>query len=124
MKAVYKSIGIILFSILLVAVLGTVAFVGLGAMLSLWLPLSLFEASALAVGATLTIAMLIHAVGTIIRFQIHNGFDEDEFDWDSSDDSDTEMIDTTNVAKVGRNAPCPCGSGKKFKNCCGNSKAP
>jgi len=22
--------------------------------------------------------------------------------------------------KVGRNQPCPCGSGKKFKNCCGN----
>jgi preprotein translocase subunit SecA len=22
--------------------------------------------------------------------------------------------------KVGRNAPCPCGSGKKFKKCCGN----
>lgn len=22
-------------------------------------------------------------------------------------------------AKVGRNEPCPCGSGKKFKNCCG-----
>ncbi len=21
--------------------------------------------------------------------------------------------------KIGRNAPCPCGSGKKFKNCCG-----
>ena len=21
--------------------------------------------------------------------------------------------------KVGRNAPCPCGSGKKFKRCCG-----
>ena len=21
-------------------------------------------------------------------------------------------------AKVGRNAPCPCGSGKKYKNCC------
>jgi len=21
-------------------------------------------------------------------------------------------------AKIGRNAPCPCGSGKKFKNCC------
>lgn len=23
------------------------------------------------------------------------------------------------VAKVGRNDPCPCGSGKKFKKCCG-----
>ncbi len=21
--------------------------------------------------------------------------------------------------KVGRNAPCPCGSGSKFKRCCG-----
>ncbi|MGE9270311.1 MAG: preprotein translocase subunit SecA [Verrucomicrobiales bacterium] len=24
-----------------------------------------------------------------------------------------------NVETVGRNAPCPCGSGKKFKSCCG-----
>ena len=24
--------------------------------------------------------------------------------------------------KVGRNDPCPCGSGKKFKNCCINKK--
>jgi len=22
--------------------------------------------------------------------------------------------------KVGRNEPCPCGSGKKYKKCCGN----
>lgn len=25
--------------------------------------------------------------------------------------------------KTGRNDPCPCGSGKKYKNCCGNSAA-
>ncbi|MHC4336845.1 MAG: SEC-C metal-binding domain-containing protein [Planctomycetota bacterium] len=24
--------------------------------------------------------------------------------------------------KVGRNAPCPCGSGKKYKKCCGALK--
>lgn len=23
--------------------------------------------------------------------------------------------------KIGRNDPCPCGSGKKYKNCCMNS---
>ena len=23
------------------------------------------------------------------------------------------------MPKVGRNEPCPCGSGKKFKKCCG-----
>ena len=25
-------------------------------------------------------------------------------------------------AKVGRNSPCPCGSGKKYKQCCGKNK--
>ena len=25
-------------------------------------------------------------------------------------------------AKIGRNDPCPCGSGKKYKNCCGRNK--
>ena len=24
--------------------------------------------------------------------------------------------------KIGRNDPCPCGSGKKYKNCCGKNK--
>ena len=24
-----------------------------------------------------------------------------------------------NSGKVGRNDPCPCGSGKKYKKCCG-----
>jgi uncharacterized protein len=27
-------------------------------------------------------------------------------------------------AKVGRNAPCPCGSGKKYKKCCGSETPP
>ncbi|HEY7811642.1 MAG TPA: SEC-C metal-binding domain-containing protein [Nakamurella sp.] len=30
----------------------------------------------------------------------------------------------TRAAKVGRNAPCPCGSGKKFKKCCGGPVQP
>lgn len=28
---------------------------------------------------------------------------------------------THDVSKTGRNDPCPCGSGKKFKNCCGRT---
>ena len=24
--------------------------------------------------------------------------------------------------KIGRNDPCPCGSGKKYKNCCGRNQ--
>jgi len=28
------------------------------------------------------------------------------------------------IGKVGRNEPCPCGSGKKYKKCCGNNQGP
>ena len=27
------------------------------------------------------------------------------------------------MSAVGRNAPCPCGSGKKYKRCCANKAA-
>ena len=26
------------------------------------------------------------------------------------------------VEKIGRNDPCPCGSGKKYKKCCGKKE--
>ena len=32
---------------------------------------------------------------------------------------DIQISFRRDVPKVGRNEPCPCGSGKKFKNCCG-----
>ena len=28
------------------------------------------------------------------------------------------------MSKVGRNDPCPCGSGKKYKQCCWNKRLP
>ncbi len=34
----------------------------------------------------------------------------------------TVMPKNVNLKKVGRNDPCPCGSGKKYKNCCGKVK--
>ncbi len=33
--------------------------------------------------------------------------------------SDTDIENITNFESVGRNAPCPCGSGKKYKRCHG-----
>ncbi|MDG1474802.1 MAG: SEC-C metal-binding domain-containing protein [Porticoccaceae bacterium] len=26
------------------------------------------------------------------------------------------------MAKIGRNDPCPCGNGRKFKKCCGQQR--
>ena len=34
-------------------------------------------------------------------------------------DSDTDGTFRRQGKKIGRNDPCPCGSGKKYKNCCG-----
>ena len=37
-------------------------------------------------------------------------------------DSDEEGTYVRSQPKIGRNDPCPCGSGKKYKNCCGKNK--
>lgn len=31
------------------------------------------------------------------------------------------MLDKDEVYVAGRNDPCPCGSGEKFKKCCGGA---
>jgi len=38
-------------------------------------------------------------------------------------DAETPEIETTRrqQPKIGRNEPCPCGSGKKYKKCCGKA---
>ena len=35
-----------------------------------------------------------------------------------SDDMATVKVPPVRSNKVGRNEPCPCGSGKKYKKCC------
>lgn len=44
--------------------------------------------------------------------------DEEEYD-ENGDWIPPEPIEQLVSEKVGRNDPCPCGSGKKFKKCCG-----
>lgn len=50
--------------------------------------------------------------------------DEDDFDMFSRDDWEyqsgpVQMPYVRENPKIGRNDPCPCGSGKKYKKCCG-----
>lgn len=37
----------------------------------------------------------------------------------ANDGKEKEKATPKRVNKIGRNDPCPCGSGKKYKNCCG-----
>lgn len=38
--------------------------------------------------------------------------------WDLSDDEEAMLPFVKDEPKIGRNDPCPCGSGKKYKKCC------
>ncbi|MBQ8159268.1 MAG: SEC-C domain-containing protein [Clostridia bacterium] len=46
--------------------------------------------------------------------------DEDDEDWEDDDEEDWPVLKPVvhEKPKIGRNSPCPCGSGKKFKQCC------
>ena len=50
----------------------------------------------------------------LVRAGLEPYFGKDEED---EDDEDTSKPVTS--VKIGRNDPCPCGSGKKYKKCCG-----
>ena len=38
--------------------------------------------------------------------------------------TETNDVNTANNTNIGRNEPCPCGSKKKYKRCCGVNAAP
>ncbi|MDF9408708.1 HEAT repeat domain-containing protein [Pelotomaculum isophthalicicum JI] len=44
--------------------------------------------------------------------------DEDWF-WDDDFNNDNKFVPIVKPPKIGRNELCPCGSGKKYKKCCG-----
>ena len=65
-------------------------------------------------------AKLIKAVES--RLAKTRKFDERlTLDWLGEDDDEADSVRREPVRsdKIGRNEPCPCGSGKKYKKCCG-----
>jgi hypothetical protein len=125
MKPAWKAILFFLFSITALMGLGTALFIGFGALLTRWLPLSLFQATGLAICATLAVAAVIHGLSAIMHspptYDYDDDFKEDDDDFDPTvPDGDTSSPEP-DFSKVGRNDYCPCGSGKKFKSCCENT---
>jgi len=141
MKA--KTVILNLLSILLVvvpvafmAILGTLFFVGLGALLAWLSPLTLFQSICVTIGSALTMTVVAYVVKIgEARRAWNTESDADDDDWIDADEDDAEAegeddqeakgvgIDVSSelhqTPKIGRNLPCPCGSGKKYKNCCG-----
>ena len=43
------------------------------------------------------------------------------FQQDRQAEVDDRRFEARRTPKIGRNDPCPCGSGKKYKHCCGGT---
>ncbi len=52
-------------------------------------------------------------------FEEHYGFDNIGKSLPNFDKSEPNFVPVRTDPKIGRNDPCPCGSGKKYKKCCG-----
>ena len=79
---VKKLTALLLLFVLALAALGVVAFVGIGALLARWLPMSLFQAFVLAIAATATIALIIQAFMTMIRLHMDHDDPDHDFGWE------------------------------------------
>lgn len=122
MKLICKISVIVLLTALTLSVLGSVIFIGCGALLAQWLSLSLFQASGLMIGSALTLALIIRVFVSIFHFHADHLLRDDVDDWDPDDwdvDDTDRVTPKSDISKVGRNEPCLCGSGKKYKICCG-----
>ncbi|MBQ7348648.1 MAG: SEC-C domain-containing protein, partial [Clostridia bacterium] len=53
--------------------------------------------------------------------KVPNMVKEDKKDLSTNKDGSVQMPKKAKQS-IGRNDPCPCGSGKKYKNCCGQGK--
>ena len=125
MKPVLKAIVFVLLSAVGLTGLATATFIGFGFLLARWLPLSLFQASCLTIGAALAVAAVIHVITAMMQARQAYHFQDDyEYEQDDEDEEDFDAPDgdpvfvEPDLSKARRNDYCPCGSGKKFKNCC------
>lgn len=131
--------------IFLLVVVTSFVFIGGGFLLTLLFGLTLFESAFLFMSTTLILLFVIFMVRTdshlerIVEYL--NGEDgsyyfEDTEDGEEDEETDFESqikqegiksfkqaldleFDIVDKRKIGRNGPCPCGSGKKYKFCCG-----
>lgn len=71
-------------------------------------------------GATQEFVDIINNFAGNMRLRVNNGHSGREMlEMSASDRPAPFMLKVNPRAEVGRNDPCPCGSGKKFKKCCG-----
>ncbi|RLC27303.1 MAG: preprotein translocase subunit SecA [Deltaproteobacteria bacterium] len=92
-------------------------------------PLREYQKEGFALFEDLMVRIREETVGTLFRIQFVRGAPETqprqrkkELHMSHGDEGDRPVTVRRKGKKIGRNDPCPCGSGKKYKKCCGANK--
>ena len=120
-------------------VLIAIAFLGIGILINLFLPVTPFQ-TALLLMASFCCLMILFPLLLINQKmeEMMLMMEEDYMLWDEEDGMDNrgrldkkrtrskqnKIIVMGNSPIIDRDAPCPCGSGKKYKNCCDEKNKP
>ncbi len=131
LKSFFYKVGVIII-VLLFIIISTAIVISLGYLFSLVFKLTLFQSSLLCIGSAFMFVFLIFTFLTLLYLNKKEDddyyddeeyeddfFDEDENYYEEEDKKRDKNPKFMDLNKVGRNDPCPCGSGKKYKNCCG-----
>jgi hypothetical protein len=136
MSAILKGLFFILTLITLISV-SSGLFIGAGYLISTMFSLTLFQASLLCIGSSFVLGFILFAMMfdrqtfKVIHINPKNTtfvFDREDDDAQNNFDEEVihsrvqETIRPVRSTKVARNEACPCGSGKKYKLCCGRSQ--
>jgi hypothetical protein len=124
----WKIIGVLLTAVLVafIGAIGTLIFLAFGALLAWLTPMSLFQGTIVTIGSTLTMMVGVYfgSIGQRRSYREYEDADEeedDDDDWMAENDWFDHPSTHPSAPKISRNGPCPCGSGKKYKKCCGEA---
>ncbi|MBT3359851.1 MAG: hypothetical protein HN403_09525 [Rhodospirillales bacterium] len=87
-----------------------------------WVSLEIIDAPARADGddtGTVEFAARFRQNGDLMVHHERSNFRREDGRWAYVDGKMNPKGEPRRTEKVGRNEPCPCGSGKKYKKCCG-----
>jgi len=70
--------------------------------------------------STIKYSSLVYDLSNNVRTWLNNGHTAKELAERAGDHlAPPPTNEPIRVVKIGRNGPCPCGRGKKYKKCCG-----
>jgi hypothetical protein len=122
MKKLLHVIGLLIIVVIVTTLLSSLVVLiayGVGWLLRLLLPLSPFEATLLIIIAGIAVGALIW---NILRLPLPFDISPPYYDEEDDDDEEEEFEDEEDILIIDPDARCPCGSGRKYKNCHGKKQ--